>query len=232
MKYTGMTLNLLTLCGLTLGVGMLVDNSIVVLENIYSMNQRMKDSYHASIEGSKQVFLSVAASTLTSVVVYLPIALSTGYAGMVFKDFSFTIIFALLASLVVSMTVVPMLCSKILSHDVHTDYMRIGKHHYRYRFDVSFYDKKSKSFLDPIEFCIELSDEEYIQLLAERLLVPCQFCYNRIVLTLPRIAQHITEYVHDWCYHNYPTEDGSVCPPFMVHFTEIDEDAKAIEAKY
>lgn len=105
-------------------------------------------------------------------------------------------------------------------------------HHYRYRFDVSFYDKKSKSFLDPIEFCIELSDEEYIQLLAERLLVPCQFCYNRIVLTLPRIAQHITEYVHDWCYHNYPTEDGSVCPPFMVHFTEIDEDAKAIEAKY
>ena len=138
MKYTGMTLNLLTLCGLTLGVGMLVDNSIVVLENIYSMNQRMKDSYHASIEGSKQVFLSVAASTLTSVVVYLPIALSTGYAGMVFKDFSFTIIFALLASLVVSMTVVPMLCSKILSHDVHTEYLRIGKHHYRYRFVPKF----------------------------------------------------------------------------------------------
>ncbi|MBQ4576506.1 MAG: efflux RND transporter permease subunit, partial [Firmicutes bacterium] len=138
MKYTGMTLNLLTLCGLTLGVGMLVDNSIVVLENIYSMNQRVNDPYHASIEGSKQVFLSVAASTLTSVVVYLPIALSTGYAGMIFKDFSFTIIFALLASLVVSMTVVPMLCSKILTGDVHTDYLRIGKKHYRYRFVPKF----------------------------------------------------------------------------------------------
>ena len=138
MKYTGMTLNLLTLCGLTLGVGMLVDNSIVVLENIYSMNQRVKDPYRASIEGSKQVFLSVAASTLTSVVVYLPIALSSGYAGMIFKDFSFTIIFALLASLVVSMTVVPMLCSKILTGDVHTDYLRIGKKHYRYRLVPKF----------------------------------------------------------------------------------------------
>ncbi|MBR6500686.1 MAG: efflux RND transporter permease subunit, partial [Firmicutes bacterium] len=138
MKYTGMTLNLLTLCGLTLGVGMLVDNSIVVLENIYSMNQRLKDPHHAAIEGSKQVFLSVTASTLTSVVVYLPIALSSGYAGMVFKDFSFTIIFALLASLVVSMTVVPMLCSKILTGDVHTEYLRIGKKHYRYRFVPKF----------------------------------------------------------------------------------------------
>ena len=105
-------------------------------------------------------------------------------------------------------------------------------HHYRYRFDVSFYDKESQSFIDSTEFNVPLSDEEYVKLLAERLFVPRQFCYNRIVLTLPRIAQHITEYVHDWCYHNYPTEDGSVCPPFMVHFTEIDEDAKAIEAKY
>ncbi|MBQ2867238.1 MAG: efflux RND transporter permease subunit, partial [Firmicutes bacterium] len=138
MKYTGMTLNLLTLCGLTLGVGMLVDNSIVVLENIYRMNQRINDPYRASIEGSKQVFLSVAASTLTSVVVYLPIALSSGYAGMIFKDFSFTIIFALLASLVVSMTVVPMLCSKILTGDVHTDYLRIGRKHYRYRLVPKF----------------------------------------------------------------------------------------------
>ena len=138
MKYSGMTLNLLTLCGLTLGVGMLVDNSIVVLENIYSMNQKMNNPFVASIEGSKQVFLSVAASTLTSVVVYLPIALSKGYAGMVFKDFSFTIIFALLASLIVSMTVVPMLCSKILTREVHTDYMRVGKKHYKFRFIPKF----------------------------------------------------------------------------------------------
>ncbi|MBQ8591090.1 MAG: efflux RND transporter permease subunit [Firmicutes bacterium] len=138
MNYTGMTLNLLTLCGLTLGVGMLVDNSIVVLENVYSMNQTINDPYRASIEGSKQVFLSVVASTLTSVVVYLPIALSDGYAGMVFKDFCFTIIFALLASLVVSMTVVPMLCSKILTREVHTDYMRIGKKRYKFRFIPKF----------------------------------------------------------------------------------------------
>ena len=138
MNYTGMTLNMLTLCGLTLGVGMLVDNSIVVLENIYRTNQELNDPYQASILGSKQVFLSVVASTLTSIVVYLPIALSGGMAGMVFKDFCFTIIFALLASLAVSMTVVPMLCSKILRRDVSTDYMRIGTKRYKFRLIPKF----------------------------------------------------------------------------------------------
>ncbi|MBO4992363.1 MAG: efflux RND transporter permease subunit, partial [Firmicutes bacterium] len=138
MNYTGMTLNMLTLCGLTLGVGMLVDNSIVVLENIYRTNQDLNDPYQASILGSKQVFLSVVASTLTSIVVYLPIALSGGMAGMVFKDFCFTIIFALLASLAVSMTVVPMLCSKILRRDVSTDYMRIGTRRYKFRLVPKF----------------------------------------------------------------------------------------------
>lgn len=104
-------------------------------------------------------------------------------------------------------------------------------HHYRYSFDVSFYDKETQSFLDPIELCIELSDEEYIQLLTERLLVPDQFCYNRIVLTLPQIARRITEYVHDWCFYHSPIGDLSKCPPFVVHFTEIEEDAKQFDKK-
>ncbi len=138
MKYSGMTLNMLTLCGLTLGVGMLVDNSIVVLENIYRTNQGLNHPYEAAILGSKQVFLSVVASTLTSIVVYLPIAMSGGMAGMVFKDFCFTIIFALVASLAVSMTVVPMLCSKILRRDISTDYMRVGTKRYRFRLIPKF----------------------------------------------------------------------------------------------
>lgn len=144
MNYTGMTLNMLTLCGLTLGVGMLVDNSIVVLENIYRTNQELNDPYEASILGSKQVFLSVVASTLTSIVVYLPIAMSGGMAGMVFKDFCFTIIFALLASLAVSMTVVPMLCSRILRRDVSTDYMRMGTRRYRFRL-IPFFTRAVES---------------------------------------------------------------------------------------
>ncbi len=133
MRYSGMTLNMLTLCGLTLGVGMLVDNSIVVLENIYRKNQDMNDSFGAAISGSSEVFLSIVASTLTSVVVYLPIAMSSGISAMMFRDFCFTIIFALMASLVVSMTIVPMLCSKLLRREVHTDYMRIGTKRIKFR---------------------------------------------------------------------------------------------------
>lgn len=133
MKTTGMSLNLITLCGLTLGVGMLVDNSVVVLENIYRLNQTMGNPQEAAIQGSKQVLMAVTASTLTSVVVFLPIALSGGFAGMMFKDFCFTIIFALIASLAVSLTAVPTLCSRLLRKEIHTDYMRIGTHRYRFR---------------------------------------------------------------------------------------------------
>lgn len=133
MKYSGMSLNMITLCGLTLGVGMLVDNSVVVLENIFSLNQKLGDAQEAAIIGSKQVYMAVIASTLTSVVVYLPIALSGGISAMMFKDFCYTIIFALAASLVVSLTVVPMLCSRILRKDVHTTYVRIGKFRYKFR---------------------------------------------------------------------------------------------------
>lgn len=133
MKYTGMSLNLITLTGLTLGVGMLVDNSVVVLENIYRINQNTGNPKESAIVGSKQVLMAVTASTLTSVVVYLPIALSGGFSAMMFKDFCYTIIFALLASLAVSLTVVPALCSQLLRKEIHTDYMRIGTHRYRFR---------------------------------------------------------------------------------------------------
>lgn len=140
MNYMGITLNMITLCALTLAVGMLVDNSVVVLENIYSLNQKMGDPQSAAILGSKQVYTAVIASTLTSVVVYLPIALSGGISAMMFRDFCYTIIFALVASLLVSLTVVPMLCSRILQKDLHTSYVRIGKHRYRFHFVHYFAD--------------------------------------------------------------------------------------------
>ncbi|MDD3349914.1 MAG: efflux RND transporter permease subunit [Eubacteriales bacterium] len=135
MKLTGMTLNLITLCALTLAVGMLVDDSIVVLENIFrvSREEGVASAREAATIGSKQITLAVTASTLTSVVVYLPIALSGGIAGMLFADFCWTFIISLLASLIVSLTVVPMLCSRLLDHGASLDYVRIGKYHYRYR---------------------------------------------------------------------------------------------------
>ena len=138
MKALGMTMNMLTMGSLTLAIGMVVDNSVVVLENIFRRNKMGLNAHDAAIEGSKEVGLAVAASTLTSVVVYLPIALSGGMVGMLFRDFSFTIVAALGCSLLVSLTVVPMLASNLLDNTISEDYIRVGKKFYRYRLVVKF----------------------------------------------------------------------------------------------
>lgn len=133
MNARGMTLNLITLCSLTIAIGMLVDDSIVVLENIFRLRQNNLSAIDASRQGSEEIFLAVLASTLTKVVVFLPIALSGGMTGLMFKDFCFTIIIALTASLVVSLTVVPMLSSRLLSKSLSEDYIRLGTKRYKYR---------------------------------------------------------------------------------------------------
>lgn len=138
MYFRGMTLNLVTLCSLTLVVGMLVDNSIVVLENIFRRRESESDAKKAATEGAKEIFMAIIASTLTTVLVFLPIALSDGMASLMFSDFCFTIIIALLASLVVALTVVPMFSSKLLNSKISNKYLRIGERRYKYRFIPSF----------------------------------------------------------------------------------------------
>jgi len=138
MKAQGMTLNLITLCALTLAVGMLVDNSIVVLENIFRTRQLVDTAEEAAREGSKEIFLAVIASTLTTVLVFLPIALSNGIAALMFKDFCYTMIIALLASLVISLTVVPMLSAKMLDKGLSTSYIRFGKKRYKFKYLTKF----------------------------------------------------------------------------------------------
>lgn len=133
MKSQGMTLNLITLCALTLAMGLLVDDSIVVLENIFRTRQRTTNSIEAAEKGSKEITLAVVASTLTTVLVFLPIALSEGIASLMFKDFCFTIIIAILSSLVVSLTVIPMLSSKLLEKGLSSSYIRIGKTRYKFK---------------------------------------------------------------------------------------------------
>lgn len=140
MKALGMSLNIITLGALTLAVGMLVDNSVVVLENIFRRNHMGLNAAEASVEGSREVGLAVMASTLTSVVVYLPIALSSGMAGMLFRDFCLTIIGALIISLAVSLSVVPMLSSKLLDSSVSQEYAKIGPFFYRYKLVNRFAD--------------------------------------------------------------------------------------------
>ncbi len=112
--FTGITLNIMTLGGLALGVGMLVDNSIVVLENIFRLRQSGLPPDEAAERGTDEVAMAVTAATFTTIAVFLPIAYVHGVAGELFAPQAWTVTFALLASLVVSLTVLPMLAARFL----------------------------------------------------------------------------------------------------------------------
>ena len=113
MYFGGFTLNLMTLGGLALGVGMLVDNAIVVLENIYRLREAGQDAETAAIDGSQEVTAAVIASTLTTLVVFLPLIFVRGMSGIMFKQLSYVVSFSLGCSLVMSLTLVPMLASRV-----------------------------------------------------------------------------------------------------------------------
>jgi HAE1 family hydrophobic/amphiphilic exporter-1 len=110
-----LTLNLMTLGGLALGIGMLVDNAIVVLENIYRLRETGRPLGRAAVEGAQEVTAAVIASTLTTLVVFLPLVFMRGMSGVMFKQLSIVVAFSLLCSLAVSLTLVPMLCARVLS---------------------------------------------------------------------------------------------------------------------
>lgn len=117
LYFSNITLNMMTLGGLMLGIGRLVDDSVVVLENIYRFRQEGYSRIEAAIKGSSEVIIAVMASTLTTVAVFLPIVFVQGLTSTLFRQFALTIAFSLGASLVVSMTLVPMLSSKLLKVD-------------------------------------------------------------------------------------------------------------------
>ncbi|BES64201.1 efflux RND transporter permease subunit [Gottschalkiaceae bacterium SANA] len=113
--YTGITINLMTLGGLALGLGMLVDNSIVVLENIFRFRQEGYDFKEAAVRGAKEVSLSVMASTLTTIAVFLPISFVGGLTSIIFRELALTVTFSLLTSLLLALTLIPMLSSLLLT---------------------------------------------------------------------------------------------------------------------
>ena len=114
MYFTGMDLNIMTLAGLSLGIGMLVDNSIVVIENIYRLRGRGVPAARAAVQGAKQVGMSVVASTLTSVCVFLPVVFSSSIVKSLMQPMSLCIGYCLMASLIVALTVVPAAASTVL----------------------------------------------------------------------------------------------------------------------
>jgi HAE1 family hydrophobic/amphiphilic exporter-1 len=113
MYFGGFTLNLMTLGGLALGIGMLVDNAIVVLENIYRLRESGQDPESAAVNGSQEVTAAVIASTLTTLAVFLPLIFVRGMSGIMFKQLSYVVSFSLACSLVAALTLVPMLASRV-----------------------------------------------------------------------------------------------------------------------
>ena len=115
MYFSGVTLNVISLSGLALGIGMLVDNSIVVIENIYRLRGEGASMRDAAIQGAKEVAGAIMASTLTTVCVFLPIVFTEGITRQLFVDMGLTIAYSLFASLLVALTVVPAMASKVLT---------------------------------------------------------------------------------------------------------------------
>jgi len=114
LYFAGYTLNTMTFGGLALGVGMIVDASIVVLENTYRHMEMGKDRVTASIDGSEEVWSAILASTLTHIAVFIPLLFLTGVSSILFKQLAIVVMFSLLMSLFVAVTIVPVLCAKLL----------------------------------------------------------------------------------------------------------------------
>ena len=114
MYFNGFTLNIISFGGLALGVGMLVDNSIVVLENIFRHREQGKSLQQASLQGSREVGTAITASTLTTIAVFVPVLFMGGIAAQNFQQLAYVVSFSLLCSLVIALTVVPTLCSRFL----------------------------------------------------------------------------------------------------------------------
>ena len=142
MYFTGISLNMMSLSGLSLGIGMLVDNSIVVIENIYRLRSRGVGAARAAVQGTKQVAGAIIASTLTTVCVFLPMVFTSGTVRELMMPISLTIIFTLGASLLIAMTVVPAAGSTLLRNS------KEKKH--------PFFDKVQDIYGKMLAFCLKV----------------------------------------------------------------------------
>jgi HAE1 family hydrophobic/amphiphilic exporter-1 len=122
MYFSGFTLNIMTFGGLALGIGMLVDNAIVVLENIYRHREGGATYIQSSLDGTSEVWSAIVASTLTTIVVFFPVVFIRGMAGIMFQQMAYVVSFSLFCSLVVALTLIPMLTSRFLRFQSSEEY--------------------------------------------------------------------------------------------------------------
>ncbi|GAB5558657.1 MAG: efflux RND transporter permease subunit [Synoicihabitans sp.] len=117
LYFSGLTLNQMSFGGLALGIGLVVDNAVVVLENITRMREEGRDRKTAALVGTQEVAGAIIASTLTTTVIFLPVVFMQTISGVIFQQLALVVVFALFCSLLVSLTLVPMLASKLLRRD-------------------------------------------------------------------------------------------------------------------
>lgn len=120
MDFTDVSMNIISLSGLTLAVGLVVDNAVVVLENIFRFKEDGKNGKESSMLGAQEVAAPVVVSTLTTLVVFLPILFVPGIAGLLFRDMALTISFALIVSVLVAITLIPVLSSRLFESELIT----------------------------------------------------------------------------------------------------------------
>lgn len=146
MYFASFTLNIMTLGGLALGIGMLVDNSIVVLENIHRLREQRQDRMEAAVNGTEEVTSAIIASTLTTLAVFLPLIFVRGMAGVMFRQLACVIAFALFCSLATALTLVPMLAGRLL----HTTSLAITNNetiaHKAFRVSESFFRRMETGY--------------------------------------------------------------------------------------
>ncbi len=165
MDLQGLTLNMMSLGGLTLGIGMLVDNSIVVIENIYRKIEEGYERDIAAIEGTSEVILPIIASTLTTIAVFLPILFSGGVTAEMFGELSFTIAFSLISSLLVAISFVPMAASLFLE----TTEQKIQNKHTPNKFQAKFneiFKKVENRYTSLLKKSLEKRKTVYLTVLA------------------------------------------------------------------
>lgn len=153
--FGGFTLNIMTLGGLALGIGMLVDNAIVVLENIFRLKDNGLNVREASIRGTEEVTGAIIASTMTTLAIFLPLVFVRGMAGVMFTQLALVISFALLCSLGAALTLIPMLTSKFLQPSDEGKENKESFGHKIYRITGAFFLKLENSYRSILDFALD-----------------------------------------------------------------------------
>lgn len=150
MYVTGINMNMISMGGVAIGIGMLVDNSVVVLDSIYQYYERGYSAVEAAEIGSREVSMAITASTLTTVAVFVPLALTGGTTGAMMQNLSFTIVYALVASVIVALTFVPMACGLLLKKETKS---------------INWKNTKFLKFLDHWDAAIDTLSRKYEKIL-------------------------------------------------------------------